>query len=216
MAKYKTLIIALSTIGVAVIVYFIVKLVITPEAPDEQEKVTCGAKVVYRYRFPSRAFPVVANSYDAEIKFTSDILKRITDSAGSLDIGVNVKNTLVELQEKLDQDNISFSTGLRNYFFSVNSDPCNDTLRMRYVLFTEEMSRRMIEFRNVTEEIATVTETATDATGVVPSADTATTVPPYKLVRDTTRLKQSILKLNEVVEKNRAINNKIVTRKLRP
>src|SRR5882757_5414461 len=141
---------------IAVIFYFTVRQVTSPASADEQEKVTCGNKSVYRYKYPSKAFPLVANDYNAEVKFTSDILKKIVDSAGSIDIGLNVKNQVRELQEKLDQDNITFSTGLRNYFFSVNSDPCNDTLRNKYAAFTEEMTRRMLELKTITSQVTTV------------------------------------------------------------
>ncbi len=209
MEKYRTLIIALAAIAVAVVVYLIVSKVAAPDAPDEQEEVSCSNRTVFRYKYPSKAYPVFANDYNAEVKLTSDVLSRIADSLGNLDLGVNVKNQVVELQEKLNQDNITFSTGLRNYFFSVNSDPCNDTLRMRYVAFVEEMSRRMVELRTVTAAVTTVPEQVADTEPAAP-ADTTAKLPKYQLKKDTAALTASLRKLDNVFEKNKRINNTIV------
>ena len=184
---------------------------ITPGAPDEQEKVTCSNKTVFRYKYPSKAYPVFASDYNAEIRLTSDVLSKIADSIGNLGLDINLKNQVVELQEKLNQDNITFSTGLRNYFFSVNSDPCNDTLRMRYALFVEEMSRRMVELRTVTAAVTTVPE---KGTAPATPGDTTAAAPKYKLLRDTAALKRSLYKLDDVFEKNKHINNNIINRRL--
>lgn len=215
MAKYKGIITLAIVAIIAVVIYLIVRNITNPETPDEQEEVKCGSKPVFRYKYPSKAFPVFANDYNAEIKLTSDILKKISDSAGSLDIGVDIKNKVVELQQKLNQENISFSTGLKNYFFSVNADPCNDTLRMRYVMFTEEMSRRMLEFRNITSQITTISEKGTEP-DIPVSVDTAspTVTPPFKLLTDTAKLRNSLLKLNDAIINNKSINTTIINRKL--
>jgi hypothetical protein len=207
----KAVIYGIITVTVAVIIYLIIIQVTSPGAPDEQEPVSCGTKTVFRYKYPSKAFPLVTVDYNAEVKFTSDVLKKISDSAGSIDMGVNVKNHAKELQEKLNQDNITFSTGLRNYFFSVNSDPCNDTLRNRYATFTEEMSRRMLELRNITSQVTTITEKGTSSHPANVEVDTSKILklPKYTLVRDTSNLKKSILKLDVAIKKNQTISSSI-------
>lgn len=209
----KAIVYSIVIVAIGIIIYFIIHKVITPSSPDEQEPVSCGAKTVYRYKFPSKAFPIFANEYNAEVKFTSDVLKKISDSAGNFDIGVNVQNKVRELQEKLNQDNITFSTGLRNYFFSVNSDPCNDTLRNRYASFTEEMTRRMLELRTITSQVTTITEKGTDFHAVNNDDDTSKMLklPKYSLIKDTATLKKSILKLDEAFQKNKSINSRIST-----
>ncbi|MGC4100946.1 hypothetical protein [Ferruginibacter sp.] len=211
--KNKALIYGVVVILVGIIIYFIVRQVTSPSRPDEQEKVTCQNKTVYRYKNASNAFPIVANDYNAEIRFTSDVLQKIVDSASEVGIGVNVKNQVKELQEKLNQDNITFSTGLRSYFFLLNSDPCNDSLRLRYASFTEEMSRRMLELRTITAQVTSVTEKGTSTTDT--PVDTASTaVPKYKLLKDTGNLIKSIIKLDEAVQKNKNINIKLAATRL--
>ena len=212
----KNIITGIVIIVVAVIIFFIAKQVTSPGMPDEQEGVTCGTKTVYRYKYPSRAFPIIANDYNAEVNFATDVLNKILDSAGALNIGIDIKNKVVELQEKLNQDNITFSTGMRNYFFSVNSDPCNDTLRLRYAMFTEEMSRRMLELRSVTAQVTTITNKGTKEAEPGEGVDSLASakIPDYKLSKDTLSIKSSILKLTDVVKKNEKINSAIINRRL--
>ncbi len=214
----KAIIYGVIVLLIGMVIFFIIRQVTSPAAPDEQEQVTCGAKPVFRYKYPSKAFPIVASDYNAEVNFTTNLLDKIVDSAGEMGIGVNVKNQVRELQEKLNQDNITFTTGMRNYFFSVNSDPCNDTLRIRYASFTEEMSRRMLELRTISAQVTTITEEDTRPVAPNNPGDSTnnTAVPNYNLTKDTANLLNSIKKLDRVVQRNKNINIKLVDTRFLP
>ncbi len=208
----KTIVTAITVVVVAVIIYLIVRNNSSPVRTDEQEAVTCGSKTVYRYKYPSEAFPVFTRDYNTEVSMTSDVLKRFSDSLGNAEIGVDAKNKVVELQEKLNQDNITFSTALRSYFINSNSDPCNDTLRQKFLAFTDEMTRRMLELKNTTAQVTNITPkgTETGATSTKGSdagkGDTANAKPKYAIVKDTAAIKKSIYKLDELLQTNTKFN----------
>ena len=116
----KTIIIAIAAVAITIIIYLIINKTNSPRHPDEQEAVTCGTKTIYHYKYPSEAYPVFTRDYNSEVSLTTDVLKRISDSLGNAQIGVDAKNKVEELQEKLNQDNITFSTALRSYFMNIN------------------------------------------------------------------------------------------------
>jgi hypothetical protein len=161
-------------IVLGVLVYIIINKVI-PREVEDPVAVNCGNnKIVYRYRDPSKAFPTITREYDVSFTAASDLLGRMSDSARNLSLGIEAKNNIKELQEKLNQDNITFSTALRSYFISCNNNPCNDSLQAKYMAFVDEMSKRMLELRRFV-----ATTSVSESKG---SADT--TYDPKKLKLD--------------------------------
>jgi len=214
-ANIKTIVISITVIVVAIIIYLLVKPTTSHPRIDEQEPVTCGSKTVYRYKYPSEFFPSFAQEYNTEVSLTSDVLKRFSDSLGTAQIGVDAKNKVVELQEQLNQDNITFSTALRTYFINSNSDPCNDSLRQKFLAFTDEMARRVLDLKNTTSLVTNIEKpappvTAADSTKTTTSgSDTATTkLPKYAIVKDSARIKNSIYKLGEILKVNNRFNSR--------
>jgi hypothetical protein len=182
---------------------------------DEQEPVTCGSKTVYRYKYPSEFFPLFAQEYNTQVSLTTDLLKRFSDSIGTDQIGVDAKNEIVDLQEKLNQDNITFSTALRTYFINSNSDPCNDTLRQKFLAFTDEMARRVLDLKNTTS-LVTEIEKPADSTKMAPTPSTGSAsdtgnlkLPKYVIVKDTARIKTSIFRLNQALKSNTSFNRRL-------
>jgi hypothetical protein len=212
----KTIIISIAAIAIAIIIYMIVDRTLSPDRIDEQEPVTCGIKKIFRYKYPSEAFPIFARDYNSEVSLTLDVLKRLSDSLGNAQIGVEAKSKVVELQEKLNNDNITFSTALRFYFINVNSDPCNDTLRQKFLAFTEEMSRRMLELRSATTQVTTIAEKGTatfadnktdDKTKLFDTAIAKT--PQYVIVKDSALAQKSIQTLDELLQSNKKFNKMV-------
>src|SRR5437773_10512162 len=107
-SNVKTIIISITVIVVAIIVYLLVRPINNRPRVDEQDPVTCGSKTIYRYKYPSEFFPVFAREYNTQVSLTTDLLKRFSDSIGTDQIGVDAKNKIVELQDRLNQDNITF------------------------------------------------------------------------------------------------------------
>lgn len=96
---------------VAVIIIFIV-IKVFPKDPQETAPFACpGGRTVFRYKYPSKALPVITRVYDANFNATTDVLKKISDSASQLALGLDVKNKVIELQDKLNQDNITLPWG---------------------------------------------------------------------------------------------------------
>ena len=208
----KTIIISITAIIIAGIIYFIINNNNSPRHPDEQEAVKCGNKTIYHYKYPSQAYPVFTRDYNTEVTLTTDVLKRISDSLGKAEIGVDAKNKVVELQEKLNQDNITFSTALRTYFMNINADPCNDTLRQQFLAFTNEMSRRMLELRSATAQVTTITEkgTSSNSTNTVNPTDTGGIKSiHFAIVKDSSAVKKSIIKLDELLQTNKMFNKSV-------
>jgi hypothetical protein len=188
---------ALITIVVVVLLlvgsYFLIRLIVNPASPDEQELVTCGSgKPVYRYKYPSKAFPVISNEYSLNFALATDVLNKINDTTGNATLNLDAKNKVVELQEKLNQDNITFTAALKNYFFSCNADPCNDSLRIRYAIFTEEMSKRMIEYKKFVAQVTYVEHKGSQNTKPITSSD-------IKLITDTSKIFSALMQLNESI-----------------
>ncbi len=213
----RTIIISVTVIVVAFVIYKIIDGN-REKRMDEQEAVTCGNKQVYRYKFPSEVFPTFTRDYNSAISLTSDVLQKLSDSLGNTQFDVNAKSKVIELQEKLNQDNITFSTALRSYFMNSNADPCNDTLRQKYLAFTDEMTRRMLELKSVNATVATITksETAVDTATANPGTsipvDTVVTtapVPTYELKKDSVFVKRSINKLDVLLQENKNFNRVI-------
>jgi len=188
-----------------VLVGGIAYLIITKWGPKEEEDpvaVNCGNnKIAYRYKDPSKAFPVVTREYNFSFEAASDLLKRMNDSTGSLSIGLEAKNTIRELQEKLNQDNITFFTALRSYFISCNNNPCNDSLQAKYMAFVEDMSKRMLELKKF---VATTSVSETKG-----SVDSTYQPGKIKLSRnlDSSTLNKAVRHLDVFVEKKKAPAN---------
>jgi len=211
----KTIIISVTVIVVAIIIYLLVRPINNHPRVDEQDAVTCGNRTVYRYKYPSEFFPVFAQEYNTQVSLTSDLLKRFSDSLGPGEIGVEAQNKIIELQDRLNQDNITFSTALRTYFINSNSDPCNDTLRQKFLAFTDEMARRVLDLKSTTAMVAEIENTPVDSTKNVTAAtngnhpDTSHLLPKYAITKDTAKIKTSIHRLDQVLNANSQFNQRL-------
>jgi hypothetical protein len=232
-ANINKLIVAVAIIAVALIIYFIARQTLVPHQQDEQEEVVCGNKKVFRYRNPTAVFPSFTRDYETAVTLTNSVLHKLADSIGETGLGTNIKNKVIELQEKLDQENITFTMSMKSYFFMMNADPCNDSLRYRWMTITEDMTRRMLELKETTKELATVqtntnntkmdvntttpthTENTNPATNTTDTASVNTIVAPkpseIALKKDTQVVRRSIYKIDELLDKNKS-RNKIIFR----
>jgi len=216
-SNVKTIIISITVIVVAIIIYLLVRPINNRPRVDEQDAVTCGNKTIYRYKYPSEFFPVFAQEYNTQVSLTTDLLKRLSDSVGTEEIGIAAKSQIIELQDKLNQDNITFSTALRTYFINSNSDPCNDTLRQKFLAFTDEMARRVLDLKSTTALVTNIEKPAPVDSSKNPAApptnsnsDTGRSkLPKYAIVRDTARIKTSLYRLDEILKTNNNFNRRV-------
>lgn len=145
----------------AVLVYFLTRTTVAPPQQDEETAVKCGNKTVFRYKYPSKIFPVLINDYSTNVKLTSGVLdKLIADSSGGSSVSVDVKNNARQLRDTLNQDNIFFENNLKAYFLALNDDPCNDSLRYMYTAYITEMSNKVIQLRQFVAQISSPSSVA--------------------------------------------------------
>ncbi|MEJ8819248.1 hypothetical protein [Lacibacter sp. H407] len=210
----KTVITSLLVLIIAVLVFFLIKGN-QQSREDEQVAVKCSNKTVFRYKYPDQYFPAFTREYDNQVAVTSDFLKNLTDSSsGALSIELGVRSQIVQLQQQLNQDNITFSTGLRSYFMILNNDPCNDEIRNKYALYTEEMSRRMLELKKVVEGVEEIKNNAIahggDTLAAPPGKDTIIAPTPDVIAHaDTAVVNKSINTIRKVITKNNVLTRRL-------
>ena len=154
-----------AVVVVAVLVYFLTRTTIAPPQQDEQTAVKCGNKTVFRYKYPSKIFPVLINDYSTNVKLASGVLdKLIEDSGSESSVSVDVKNNAKQLRDTLNQDNIFFENNLKAYFLALNDDPCNDSLRYMYTAYITEMSNKVIQLRQFVAQISSPASSTTSST----------------------------------------------------
>lgn len=74
-------------------VVIILVLKVFQTEPDETEPFKCmNGKTVFRYKNPSKAFPIVTRDYSASFSVTTDVLKKLVDSSGTMALSVEAKN----------------------------------------------------------------------------------------------------------------------------
>ena len=99
MDKKQYLIIAIVVI-VGALIYLLARQTISPPQEDEQTAVKCANKTVFRYKYPSKIFPVLINDYSTNFKIVSGVLSSVvSDSSGSGSVSSEVKNHAMQLRD---------------------------------------------------------------------------------------------------------------------
>ena len=152
--KYYFIVAAIIT--VAGLIYFLSRQTISPPAEDEQMAVTCANKTVFRYKYPSKIFPVLISDYSTNFRIVSAVLNSLAaDSSGGSSVSAEAKNSARQLRDTLNQDNIFFENTLKAYFLASNNDPCNDSLRYMYTAYIREMTEKVIQLKQFVAQVAT-------------------------------------------------------------
>lgn len=141
---------------IALLIYFVTRNTIQPHSDDEQTAVNCGNKTVFRYKYPSKIFPVIINDYTSSFSIVSTLLNKIAaDTSGSSGVSSQASNTAKQLRDTLNQDNIFFENNLKAYFLASNDDPCNDSLRYMYAAYIKDMTEKVIEMKQLIAQVST-------------------------------------------------------------
>lgn len=151
--KYYFIIAGIIVVGA--LIYLLNRQVISPPQQDEQMAVKCGNKTVFRYKYPSKIFPVIINDYATNFNIVSGVLNKLaSDSSGNSSVSTEAKNSARQLRDTLDQDNIFFENNLKAYFLASNDDPCNDSLRYMYAAYIKEMTDKVIQLKQFVAQIS--------------------------------------------------------------
>lgn len=155
--KYYFIIAAI--IIIAALIYFLNRQVISPPQQDEQMAVKCANKTVFRYKYPSKIFPVIISDYSTNFNIVTGVLNRLaSDSSGNSSVSTEAKNSARQLRDTLDQDNIFFENNLKAYFMASNDDPCNDSLRYMYTAYIKEMTEKVIQLKQFVAQVSAPAE----------------------------------------------------------
>lgn len=205
--KYYFIIAGIIIVGA--LIYFLNRQVISPPQQDEQMAVKCGNKTVFRYKYPSKIFPVIINDYSSNLNIVSGLLNSIaSDSSGSSSVSTEAKNSARQLRDTLNQDNIFFENTLKAYFLASNNDPCNDSLRYMYTAYIKEMTEKVIQMKQFLAQVTTPAENSSATPlpndSVLAVVDTAKgkidssskTLSPNKLI-----VKKDYIKLNSAIDR---------------
>lgn len=197
---------------VAVLVYFVTRTTISPPQQDEQTAVKCGNKTVFRYKYPSKIFPVLINDYSTNVKLASGVLDKLIENSDSeSSVSVDVKNNAKQLRDTLDQENIFFENNLKAYFLALNDDPCNDSLRYMYTAYITEMSNKIIQLQQFVAQVSAPsssisTSSANTSSPAAPNSDNKISKDSVLAVIDTSK-KQVDTSTNHINPNN---NNQLI------
>lgn len=147
----KTIIILVTVLIAACTIAFIVHRTGESTA-DETVAHYCGANKtnpVFIFRNPTKAFPVITQDYALNVKAGMEALNKLTDSSETGDIDLSVKKEVIEMREKLNQDNIQFENVLKSAFFAFNSHPCDSLVCSMYFSLVKEMAQKVIELQQL-------------------------------------------------------------------
>ena len=152
--KYYFIIAAIIIVGA--LIYMLNRQVVSPPQEDEQIAVECADKTVFRYKYPSKIFPVIISDYSTNFNIVSGVLNHLaSDSGGNSSVSTEAKNSARQLRDTLNQENIFFENTLKAYFMACNNDPCNDSLRYMYIAYIKEMTEKVIQLKQFIAQVST-------------------------------------------------------------
>ena len=194
---------------IIVLIIAITTLLIFYFARDKSktEFIYCGpdkSNPVQVYINPEEAFPAFATRYQVELNAgvaLLDTLSKTMPASGSA--GSEIRTEIVELREKLNQDNIRMENLLRASFYAYNSRPCDAEVSRRYLNMLDTLAYKITELEKLKAAVTTPVPVTID-TAAHTAADTAARIVTSKeITSDTVKLKRALKIFNERVTKSR-------------
>jgi hypothetical protein len=102
---------------------------------------------------PENAYPVYAKEFDSSIKMTLEILNKVKPTTE-----VSLKNKIVELRNKLDQESIRMEVLVKTYYLVFNSRPCDQVVRDKFYDFLDEIARKNYELEKLRLELMNINQ----------------------------------------------------------
>jgi|GEM_PF-3699916 len=197
--KKNLWILVLGIIAVAsVVIVFLLR------SPDKTRTLYCGpdkTDPAIVFKNPDDAFPSFASGYNVKLEAGVNLMDTLKEAASDINAGSEIQTEIVELREKLNQDNIRMQELMKSCFLAYHTRPCNPEASKRYFDMLDTLISRIT---NLEELKASV---------VVPESveptpkDTAAPPSTPEISKDTAKLKRELfrfkrrytpLKLNEV------------------
>ena len=186
MKKYAWLII-LGIIAVATII-----IIYMLRSPDKTKTVYCGPNntdPAIVFINPDEAFPSIATGYTVKLQAGVDLLDTLNKAAGNANAGSEVQTQIVELREKLNQDNIRMENLLKASFYAYNSRPCNPEIAKRYQDMLDTLGKQVAEIENLKSSV--VTTEPTNPTNPQPKDSLPVATAP-EISKDTAKIRRAV------------------------
>ena len=113
----------------------------------------CGegkTKPVTVFVNPTEAFPSFATTYQVKLRAGVNLLDTLSKVTGTgVDASSEVQTQIVELREKLNQDNIRMENLMRACFYAYNGNPCDPEIARRYLNMLDTLTLKITELERL-------------------------------------------------------------------
>lgn len=99
---------------------------------------------------PEQAFPAFATGYQVKLQAGVSLLDTLNKAASTgANAGSEIQTQIVELREKLNQDNIRMENLMRAIFYAYNGRPCNPEVSKRYFDMLDTLAYKITELEKL-------------------------------------------------------------------
>jgi len=180
------LVLAIIAVASVVIVYLL-------RSPDKTRTVYCGpdnTDPAIVYKDPQDAFPSFATGYNVKLEAGVNLMDTLNKAASDINAGSEIQTEIVELREKLNQDNIRMQELMKSCFLAYHTRPCNPDASKRYYDMLDTLISRITKLEELKASVV-------EPEKVEPQPkDTATPPSTQVISKDTARLKRELFQFN--------------------
>lgn len=143
---------------------------------------------------PDQAFPSFASNYQVKLQAGVNLLDTLSIATGG-NVSSEVQTEIVELREKLNQDNIRMENLMRACFYAYNSRPCDPEVSRRYLNMLDTLALKITELEKLKVSVKEPLKGST-----VPKDSALTS---NQVTADTVKLKNALTRFRKIsLEKN--------------
>lgn len=181
------LVLIIIAVASVVIVYML-------RTPDKTRIVYCGANntdpaVVYKN--PDDAFPSFATGYNIKLEAGVNLMDTLTKAANDINAGSEIKTEIVELREKLNQDNSRMQDLMKSCFLAYHMRPCNAEASKQYFDMLDTLISRITKLEELKASVV-----APEPVDIKPK-DTAAPPSTPEISKDTAKLRRELFRFNK-------------------
>jgi len=192
--KFTPILIALLIVAIAtIIIFYVIK------DNSNTTMVYCGPNKTDPARIfvnPEKAFPSFATAYTVKLNSGINLLDTLNQSAS---IGGNadseIQTEIVELREKLNQDNIRMENLLKVLFYAYNGRPCDADVSKRYFNLLDTLTFKITEIEKLKAAVIQPQKVTPDPIDPLPGAQTDTSnlvITSVEVVKDTSKVNNAL------------------------
>ncbi|MGC4038712.1 MAG: hypothetical protein QM764_22300 [Chitinophagaceae bacterium] len=173
----------------AIIIIAAMVIVVVLKKDKETRTLYCGPgenNPVTVFINPTKAFPAFAEDYSVKLNSGVTLLDTLRNQGNATaTISTEINTHIVELRDKLNQDNIRTENLLKANFYAFNNTPCDTFIRKKYYSFLDSLSYKINEI----EKLRAMVTVQSQKGGVVQKE--------REIVKDTAVLKESLNHFSE-------------------